>query len=97
MAKVNLALQIIPIIQPEYVNGIVDKAIEYINKSGVKYVVTPFETVMEGDLGEIFEIIKGAQKACYDAGCVEIITNIKIQSNITEDILISDKMDKYRA
>ena len=95
MKKVNVALQIIPIIQPENVYGIVDKAIEYIDKSGIKYRVTPFETVLEGDLDEIFEIIKGAQKACYDAGCAELITNIKIHSNVNNDITISDKMNKY--
>ena len=93
--KVNVALQIIPITKPENVYDIVDKAIEYIQKSGITYTVTPFETVIEGDLDEIFEIIKGAQKACYDAGSDELITNIKIQSNCKRDITTHEKMNKY--
>ncbi len=95
MKKVNLALQIIPIVSAEKVFPIVDKAIEYIAQSGIKYRVTPFETVLEGYLDEILEIIKGAQNACYNAGADELITNIKIHSSKTKDLFIEDKTGKY--
>ena len=95
--KVNVALQIIPITEAKNVYGIVDKAIEYIQSSGILYKVTPFETVLEGDLDEIFDIIKGAQQACYNAGSDELITNIKIQSSNSRDITIFEKMNKYES
>lgn len=93
--KVNVAVQIIPVVTAEKVFPIVDKAIEFIDQSGIKYRVSPFETVLEGDLDEIFEIIKGAQNACYNAGADELITNIKIHSHKNKDLFIEDKTGKY--
>ena len=45
---VNLALQILPTSKTIHPYLIVDKAIEVIAVSGLRYKVTPFETVMEG-------------------------------------------------
>ncbi len=95
MRHVNVAIQVIPIVNPEMVFPIVDKAIEYIAASGIKYRVTPFETVLEGDLNKILEIIKGAQNACYEAGADELITNLKIHSSKSKDLFIEDKTEKY--
>lgn len=95
MKTVNVAVQIIPIVTENQVNTIVDKAIDVIDKSGIKYKVCPFETVLEGNVNEIFETIKLAQAACYKAGAKELITNIKIHSNIERDLKIADKMEKY--
>jgi uncharacterized protein (TIGR00106 family) len=95
MKKVNVAVQILPIVAAEKVFGVVDKAIEQIAKSGIKYRVTPFETVLEGDLDQIFEIIKNAQNACYEAGANELITNLKIHSSKNKDLFIEDKTEKY--
>ncbi len=95
MKHVNVAVQILPIIDSEKVFPIVDKAIEYIAASGIKYRVTPFETVLEGDLNKIFEIIKGAQNVCYEAGADELITNLKIHSSKSKNLFIEDKTEKY--
>ncbi|HRZ98517.1 MAG TPA: thiamine-binding protein [Paludibacter sp.] len=72
----------------------VDKAIEIIASSGLKYRVTPFETVMEGNYDEIMIVVKKAQQACYEAGAESLMTYIKIQSSL-EDVTIDDKMEKY--
>jgi len=73
----------------------VDKAIEVIAASGLKYRVTPFETVMEGTYDEVMEVVKKAQQACYDAGAESMMTYIKIQSSKDTDVSIEDKMEKY--
>ncbi len=95
MKQVNVAVQILPVTDSEKVFPIVDKAIEYIAASGIKYRVTPFETVLEGDLDHILNIIKGAQNACYEAGADELITNLKIHSHKSKDLFIEDKTGKY--
>ena len=95
MNKVNLALQILPLVNSDKIFSIVDKAIECIKNSGIKYSVTPFETVMEGKLDELLEIVKKVQLVCYNAGSEELITNIKIHSNKNEDVLMAQKMAKY--
>ncbi|MCK5822400.1 MAG: MTH1187 family thiamine-binding protein [Bacteroidales bacterium] len=93
--KVNIAVQVLPKSTNNDTYKIVDKAIEVIQKSGIKYRVCPFETVMEGDYDEIMGIIKQIQEACFEAGSEEVITNIKIQNRKKSDVTIEGKMNKY--
>ena len=93
--KVNIALQVLPRSAKKDTYSLVDKAIETIDKSGVKYKVCPFETVLEGRYSELIEIIGKSIKNCLDSGADEIIAYIKVQINRTHDVLISDKMEKY--
>jgi len=91
---VNIALQILPTSKIIHPYLLVDKAIEVIASSGLRYKVTPFETVMEGNYEEIMAVVKLAQEACYTAGAESLMTFIKIQSS-TNDVSIDDKMEKY--
>ena len=92
---VNIALQILPTSKTVHPYSIVDAAIAVIAASGLKYRVTPFETVMEGNYDRIMEVVKLAQQACYDAGAESLMTYLKIQSNGSGDVSIEDKMGKY--
>ena len=65
---VNIALQILPTSKTIHPYSLVDKAIEVIANSGLRYKVTPFETVMEGTYDDIMKVVKQAQEACYEAG-----------------------------
>ena len=91
---VNIALQILPTSTSIHPYKLVDKAIELIANSGIRYKVTPFETVMEGDYDKIMAVVKLAQEACYEAGAESLMTYLKIQSS-TSDVSIDDKMEKY--
>lgn len=91
---VNVALQILPSSKTIHPYALVDKAIEVIAASGLRYKVTPFETVMEGSYDKIMEVVKQAQEACYAAGADSLMTYVKIQSS-TGDVRIEDKMEKY--
>src|ERR1035437_10417528 len=91
---VNIALQILPSSSSIHPYTLVDKAIEVIAASGLRYKVTPFETVMEGSYENIMEVVKQAQEACYEAGAESLMTYIKIQSS-RKDVTIDDKMAKY--
>ena len=91
---VNIALQVLPTSTTVHPYLLVDKAIEVIEKSGLRYKVTPFETVMEGSYDEIMEVVKLAQEACYESGAETMMTYIKIQSS-RKDVSIDDKMEKY--
>ncbi|MDD3321890.1 MAG: thiamine-binding protein [Paludibacter sp.] len=91
---VNIALQVLPTSKTIHPYKLVDETIEVIANSGLRYKVTPFETVMEGSYDKIMEVIKQAQDACYKAGAESMMTYIKIQRS-TEDVSIGDKMEKY--
>lgn len=78
--EVMLAFQVIPRVREGNNFEVVDKAIEVIEASGVPFQVSAMETTMKGELDQLLDVVKDAQQACYDAGAVEVITNIKIHS-----------------
>ena len=93
--QVNIAIQILPFTNDIHPYIIIDKAIEVIINSGVKYMVCPFETVMEGNYEELMKIVEKIHEICYQYGAEEIICNLKIQSHKTNQVTINDKMVKY--
>ena len=94
--KINLALQIIPKSDKHDLYTLVDKAIEVIQNSGLKYEVCPFETVMEGGYEEILAVVKKAQTACFVAGAEELLVNIKMQVRKDGSVTIEEKTGKYK-
>ena len=58
---VNVAIQVLPVSKNIHPYNIVDKAIEIIQNSGLNYKVCPFETVIEGKLEEILQLISKIQ------------------------------------
>lgn len=94
--KVNVALQVLPRTEGKNSYSLVDKAIEVIEQSGLKYTVCPFETVIEGYYDEIMELVKKVHEQCYASGTETMMTYIKIQSSAKNDVTIEDKMEKYK-
>ena len=93
--QINLAIQVLPRSSTIGTYELVDVAIELIQKSGLKYRVCPFETVIEGYYDEVMKLVKDIHEAVYTAGAEEMITNIKIQTLNNQDVFINDKMNKY--
>ncbi|WP_019614347.1 thiamine-binding protein [Psychromonas ossibalaenae] len=82
--EVFLAFQVIPRLKEGNNFEVVDKAIEVVKQANVPYQVGAMETTMTGELNLLLDIVKNAQQACYDAGALEVITNIKIHSRTPE-------------
>lgn len=95
MPTVNVGFQVLPKADGANIYALVDKAIEVVQKSGVKYEVGPMETVMEGELDVLMDIVKRAQEACIEAGAAEVITFIKVHYR-PEGVTIDEKLAKYR-
>ena len=93
---INLGIHIVPKSKAIYSYWLVDQAIEVIQKSGVKHVVTPFETVMEGTQDELMSIAQDAQQAVLDAGADEILVYYRMQIRKDKDVSIEDKTGKYQ-
>jgi uncharacterized protein YqgV (UPF0045/DUF77 family) len=92
---INLGIQIIPKSKNLDSYWLVDQAIQVIQKSGIKHLVTPFETVMEGTQDELMTIAKDAQQAVLDAGADEVLVYYRMQIKKNEDVSIEDKTAKY--
>ncbi len=95
MATVNLSLQVIPKVEDERTYEVVDEAIKVIRESGVKYLVGPMETTMEGELDTLWEVVKKAQDACIRAGASRVMSVIKIDYK-PEGVTMEEKIHKYR-
>ena len=93
--QVNVAIQVLPRAKDIHPYDIVDRAIDVIKESGLKYQVCPFETVIEGDYDVIMKLIEKIHLKCYDSGAEELICNLKIQTSKHAEVTIEDKMKKY--
>lgn len=94
MNEINVSLQVLPSVSDERLYPVVDKVIEYIASTGVKYVVGPMETTMEGDLDTLLEIVKKAQYICTQEGASRVVSVVKIDYK-SEGVTINEKIGKY--
>lgn len=91
----NVSLQVLPSVASDQVYPVVDKVIELIASSGVRYEVGPMETTMEGDLDTLFEIVKKAQHLCIELGAGSVVSIVKIHYK-PKGVTIDEKVGKYR-
>lgn len=93
--KIHLAIQIVPL-SDKHPYPIIDKAIEVIANSGIRYEVGPMETVLEGTYDEVMQVVKKTQEVCFAAGANELLVNIKLHLRKHADVTWEEKMEKYR-
>lgn len=95
--NVNLAIQVLPLgIPKNKAYALVDTAIAVIQRSGLKYEVSAFETVVEGSYPRVLQLLTDIQEACKNDGANELLINMKLQRNFEQNIAIEDKTGKYR-
>ncbi|MFN3410810.1 MAG: MTH1187 family thiamine-binding protein [Exilispira sp.] len=92
----SCAIQVVPveIENRKKMYEYIDYAISIIKESGLKYLVTPFETVIEGDINQILSLIEKINNKLLEKGLRIISMNIKIWSG---DIgTIEEKLENYK-
>jgi uncharacterized protein (TIGR00106 family) len=82
-----------PADQPYY---FVDRAIEVIKASGLKYEVEPMGTTIEGDLDAAMETALRALKAPLEAGAEGVFTVIKVAHRRGGTATMQDLVGKHR-
>lgn len=96
MANALVSVQILP--KPahgEDVIPFVDEAIRIIQESGVKHQVQPLDTVMEGEMDELFAIVSKMNKRMMELGCKNVIAKVKVLYQ-PEGITLETLTEKYR-
>lgn len=87
--KASIALQILPLTDQDERLPIIEKVIDFLRQQSVKQVVTPFETVLEGEWEELFAILGQAiELAGQEAD--NIFANVKI--NYGQILSIEEKI-----
>jgi len=80
--EASIAIQVLPqSTAGDEVLRIVDKVIAYIKSTGLKSVVGPFETVIEGDFEKLMDIVKECQLICIREGAASLLTYMKVAFN----------------
>lgn len=79
--EASIAIQVLPQVTGDEVLKIVDKVIAYIKSTGLKTIVGPFETVIEGEFNKLMEIAKECQLICVREGAPSLLTYIKVAYN----------------
>src|SRR5687767_9639172 len=92
---INASIQIIPIVLDKHPYEWVDEAIAIIQRSGIKYEVGPFATVLEGSYEEVMKVFGDVNEFLYQQGCHEWITNFSIQIRSGKDITVIEKTAKF--
>lgn len=91
--KASIALQILPLSSSDRI-AVIDKVIAYLQEQPVKQVVTPFETVLEGEWEELFPILKTAIELA-GSEAENVFANVKI--NYGQILSIEEKIEKYHS
>ena len=95
--EASLAIQVLPqSVTGDEVLSIVDKVIAYIKSTGLKTVVGPFETVIEGGFEKLMEIAAECQRICIREGAAGLLTYMKIAYNPNGGVWsVEEKTAKY--
>jgi uncharacterized protein YqgV (UPF0045/DUF77 family) len=91
--QINAAIQLLPLGDESDKYKTIDSAIELIQKSGLKYLVCPFETVVEAEASQIYELIEKIRLSSLESSS-EIVINVKIHA-ANRDLRIDEKLEKY--
>jgi uncharacterized protein YqgV (UPF0045/DUF77 family) len=91
--QINAAIQLLPFGNDSEKYTIIDNAIQLIQDSGLKYKVCPFETVVEGQAKEVYELIDKIRKESLKK-CEDLLINIKIHA-ANRDLKFEEKLVKY--
>ncbi|NYT03522.1 MAG: MTH1187 family thiamine-binding protein [Candidatus Methanofastidiosa archaeon] len=72
------------------------KVISNIEKSGLKYQLTPMGTIVEGEWVEISNLIDNSHNLIFEMGIERIITNIKIDYRLDKKSSMQDKIESVK-
>jgi len=93
--KINASIQIVPKCNEDKFYETIDAAIKVIQQSGLKYMVTPMETIVEGYYDQVMEVFKMAQQASLDKGATDVATNIRFHLRNNSDVSFEEKTSSY--
>ncbi len=97
MALANMDIQILPTVEggEKEKYAVIDKVIEHIISTGLKYEVGALGTCVEGEFSDLVEILEKAQDICFNEGAERVCTIAKFDYK-KEGITIEEKVGKYR-
>jgi len=62
------------------------------NEPGIKYRLTPMNTIIEGDLGQLLSLAHRMHDSVFDAGAVRVVTTIRIDERRDKPLTMEGKL-----
>ncbi len=56
----------------------VAKAVKVLRDRGLKHILTPMCTVIEGEWDEVFQVVKEMHEAVFATGALRVVTSLKV-------------------
>lgn len=84
-----------PYANEEQMYKVVDKCIEEIQNSGLKYEIGAMSTTIEGEFDEVFNLVKIIHKIPFNLGCERVITTVRVDEK-SGGLTIDDKLKNHR-
>jgi len=91
MAMIDISVVPVGTAKPsvsEYVAG----AVRILKESGVKYRLTPMNTIIEGDLEKLLALARRMHRSAFDAGARRVVTTIRIDERIDKPLTMEGKI-----
>lgn len=92
----NAAIQVVPLEKSTVAMEIVDRSIEIIQKSGLNYSVTPFETSIDGTWEEINSLLNELRNQLKNEPIEDALINVKFQISNGKITVGEDKIQKFK-
>jgi len=93
---INASIQVVPLTEIPVAFPIVDRAIELIQKSGLKYTVGAFETLIEGEYEQVQQLLRQVEDFCYSQKELQFLVYSKLHLSGGVDIFAEDKTGKFK-
>ncbi len=65
-----------------------------VRESGIKHQLTPMSTILEGDVGDILDLIRKTHDATLSSGVSRVLTSIKIDDRTDKPLTMDGKVQR---
>jgi len=93
---VNASFQLLPVVEDRHPYLWVDEAIAVIKKSGLRYEVGAFATVVEARYADVMDLFHAINEALLSLGCTEWILSFQLQARSNSDMTGEEKTAPHR-
>lgn len=66
------------------------------NEPGIKYELTPMNTIIEGDLSKLMALAKRMHESAFDAGAMRVVTTMRIDERRDKPLTMEGKIKAVR-
>lgn len=92
----NAAIQVVPLEKTKVAMEIVDRSIEIIQKSGLNYSVSPFETSVDGTWEQIKSLLNDLKNQLKNETIEDALINVKFQISNGKSTVGENKTKKFK-